>query len=84
MCIRDSTMTVRVRPGDPWSIEMEDDGSGIADAGDIFDWFHTTRASGSGLGLPISRRIATALGAKLRLVSAHPATFRLELPGGDA
>jgi signal transduction histidine kinase len=78
------TMTVRVRPGDPWSVEMTDDGPGIADADAIFDWFHTTRAAGSGLGLPISRRIAAALGARLVLVSAHPATFRLELPGGES
>jgi signal transduction histidine kinase len=76
-----TTLSIRVRPGDPWSFEVQDDGSGIAAPDAIFDWFHTTRASGSGLGLPIARRMANALGGRLTLVSARPATFRIELPG---
>ena len=79
-----TTLSIRVRPGVQWSIDMQDDGSGIAAPDAIFDWFHTTRASGSGLGLPIARRMATALGGRLLLLSARPATFRLELPGGES
>jgi signal transduction histidine kinase len=78
-----TTLAIRVRPGDPFTIEVEDDGAGIADPESVFDWFHTTRAGGSGLGLPIARRLATALEGRLLMVAAGPATFRLELPGGD-
>lgn len=74
-----STVICRVS-GPPWCIEVEDDGPGIDDPAHLFDWFHTTRAQGSGLGLPISRRIAERLGGRLVLASAHPATFQLELP----
>jgi len=72
---------VRIQP-DPVRITVEDDGPGLdpADAERIFQWFHTTRATGSGLGLPVSRRIAEALGGTLELLSPRPAIFRLELP----
>lgn len=75
--------TARVRISrDPVRITVEDDGPGLdpADSERIFQWFHTTRATGSGLGLPVSRRIAEALGGTLELVEARPAVFRLELP----
>ena len=36
--------------------------------------------NGSGLGLPLSRRMAEALGGSLDLAAAQPATFRLTLP----
>ncbi len=64
----------------PWALLVEDDGPGVDDPDHLFDWFHTTRAKGSGLGLPTSRRMAQALGGSLVLVSARPAIFRLELP----
>ncbi|MBN1337570.1 MAG: HAMP domain-containing histidine kinase [Deltaproteobacteria bacterium] len=69
---------IRVEPG---AITVEDDGPGIEDAmvGRIFEWFHTTRATGTGLGLPQSRRICRALGGDLVLVRLRPATFRLDL-----
>ena len=61
---------------------VTDDGKGIDDGTvpALFAWFETTRARGSGLGLPMSRRIAEALGGKLKLVSARPASFSLWLP----
>lgn len=74
---------VRVeRLGSEVRIAVGDDGPGIPDAevARIFDWFHTTRATGTGIGLPISRRIAEALGGHLDLVSARPVTFHLTLP----
>jgi signal transduction histidine kinase len=61
---------------------VRDDGPGLSDPAGVFDWFHTTRASGSGVGLPVSRRMAEAGGGRLELVSARPATFRLVF-GGD-
>ncbi|MEQ1501577.1 MAG: HAMP domain-containing sensor histidine kinase [Myxococcota bacterium] len=68
------------------SIVASDDGPGIAtdDAERVFEWFHTTRAQGTGLGLPLSRRICRVLGGDLVLVSARPATFRIELQGASS
>jgi signal transduction histidine kinase len=59
-----------------------DDGPGIPEreVADVFTWFHTTRAGGTGLGLPLSRRLAETLGGRLSLDSPRPATFRLRLP----
>lgn len=74
---------VRVRvSAEPPSLLVTDDGPGIPpeEQGRIFDWFHTSRAAGSGLGLPMSRRLAEALGGSLELVSARPASFTLRLP----
>lgn len=72
---------VWVRVGQPGWVEVEDDGAGVTDPEHLFDWFHTTRAKGSGLGLPASRRMAEGLGGALTLRAARPAVFRLELCG---
>jgi signal transduction histidine kinase len=69
-------------------IEVIDQGVGIAleDHDKIFDEFvqlaKTTRQEGTGLGLPISKRLAEALGGSLTVTSepATGSTFRLELP----
>lgn len=68
---------------DATGVEVSDDGPGVGaeDAERVFDWFHTRRAQGTGLGLPLSRRICRALGGDLVLVSSRPATFRLTLTG---
>lgn len=68
----------------PGSLTVQDDGPGIPPdaAAQVFEWFHTTRAQGTGLGLPLSRRICHALGGELTLVSGQPATFRITLPVG--
>jgi signal transduction histidine kinase len=75
---------VRIRVG-PGTITVEDNGPGIDESsvGKIFEWFHTTRASGTGLGLPQSRRICRALGGDLLLLRLRPATFRIVLPQGS-
>lgn len=67
---------------DQLELQITDDGPGLTEtqSAQIFDWFHTTRAQGSGLGLPVSRRIAEALGGELQLIAHHPATFQLSLP----
>jgi len=71
-----------VRCDEGVSLRFEDNGSGIprGEVDLLFKWFHTTRAQGSGLGLPTSRRLATALGGRLACIHATPATFLLELP----
>jgi PAS domain S-box-containing protein len=69
-------------------IEVIDQGVGIApeDQSKIFDEFvqlaKSTRQEGTGLGLPISKRLAEALGGALTVTSelSVGSTFRLELP----
>jgi PAS domain S-box-containing protein len=68
-------------------IEVEDSGPGIdtGAAARIFDAFYTTKSSGMGIGLAISRSIAEAHGGRLWLarVGAPGALFALELPVAD-
>lgn len=69
------------------AFSVEDQGGGIAedDVERVFD-IYVTRAGeesrGSGLGLPLSRRLARLLGGELRAVSrpGQGGCFRLELP----
>lgn len=65
-------------------ISVEDDGPGVApsDHARIFEPFFTTRAVGTGLGLPIVKRLIEAHGGTVRLDStaARGARFELSLP----
>jgi signal transduction histidine kinase len=65
-------------------IEVADDGPGVpaAIAERVFDPLVTARPGGTGLGLALARRIATAHGGTIVLVDAvgSGATFRIELP----
>lgn len=66
-------------------IEIRDHGGGLAPGSErtIFEPFVTTRVRGTGLGLPIARRIAEQHGGTLT-GETHPeggAVFRLTLPG---
>ncbi|HZU85227.1 MAG TPA: HAMP domain-containing sensor histidine kinase [Polyangiaceae bacterium] len=71
-------------------IEVSDDGPGVAPhiAAQVFDPLVTARAGGTGLGLSLARRIATAHGGTIELVEAPAApagegpgaTFRVALP----
>ncbi|MBX2802218.1 MAG: hypothetical protein KTR31_31340 [Myxococcales bacterium] len=63
------------------ALRLIDDGPGVSpdDEPRLFDWFHTGRAQGSGLGLPQSRRLVRAMGGTLTLGRPRPATFRLWL-----
>lgn len=65
-------------------IDIADDGPGVPVeiAARVFDPLVTARPGGTGLGLALARRIATAHGGSIRLVASPiGATFRLELPG---
>lgn len=73
-----------VRPeGDMLAWHVEDQGAGMDDevAAQVFDSYFSTKPSGSGLGLPIARRIAEDHGGELLLLSPrNPTHFCLRLP----
>jgi two-component system, NtrC family, nitrogen regulation sensor histidine kinase NtrY len=65
-------------------IMVEDDGPGIANPGNLFVPFFTTKAEGTGIGLVLSRQIAENHGGSLVLENRSPnsgclATLRLPL-----
>jgi signal transduction histidine kinase len=65
---------------------VEDEGPGLPDPGNLFVPFFTTKASGSGIGLVLSRQIAEAHGGAL-LLEPRPgvrgARACLRLPLGE-
>jgi signal transduction histidine kinase len=65
-------------------VEVADDGPGVPEAiaARVFEPLVTARAGGTGLGLPLARRIAAAHGGSIALVggTGEGATFRFELP----
>ncbi len=67
-----------------WSLRVADDGPGIAESvrSRLFEAFVTTRASGTGLGLALSRRLARDMEGDLELEhsGAGGTVFRLRLP----
>jgi signal transduction histidine kinase len=67
-------------------IAVADTGVGIEPGIDVFDFFTTTKRGGTGLGLPISRRIVEAHGGRLMLESTpgRGTTFRVLLPARDS
>jgi len=65
-------------------VEVRDNGPGIPadELPRVFEPFRTTKSSGTGLGLPIARRIVDAHGGRVA-VESEPGTntvFRVELP----
>ena len=81
-----SVARVRVsKVGDEVSIEVEDNGPGISDDEKIavFSPFHTTKETGTGLGLWNCQRIVTEHGGEVRLEdgAAGGARFVMTLPG---
>jgi len=72
------------RDDDEVAIDVSDTGVGIApaDLENIFEPFYTTKEGGTGLGLPVCRRIVESHGGRLT-VSSRPGegtTFRVHLP----
>lgn len=82
-----STITLTAqRAGQQVEIEIADDGPGIEKNAmqHIFDPFFTTKKGGTGLGLPISRKIVEEHNGSLTFISADGAgaTAVLKLPAG--
>ena len=83
-----STVLLTVKPRPPMVVfDVQDQGSGIAESEveRIFDIYVTSAAGesrGTGLGLPLSRRLARLLGGELCAVAqpGHGGRFSLELP----
>ncbi len=71
------------RKPDRYIVEVSDEGAGIPGElqARIFEPFFTTREKGTGLGLPLARKLVEAHKGTLSLESAPgKTTFRLELP----
>ncbi|MBA3448310.1 MAG: GHKL domain-containing protein, partial [Pseudaminobacter sp.] len=79
-------LMVRTQPAGPGEIAVvvEDTGTGIAEeiASQLFKPFVTTKPSGMGVGLSISKRIVEAHGGEISVSrnAAGGATFRFTLP----
>jgi two-component system C4-dicarboxylate transport sensor histidine kinase DctB len=72
-----------VRAGRSWEVQVSDDGPGIAAGMEsrIFRPGHSTKASGHGMGLYLSRSLMESLGGALSLASSEAgASFRIALP----
>jgi two-component system sensor kinase FixL len=83
-------ITIRTRRAEHGDVEVSvcDNGPGVA-AGmldRLFDPFSTTKAHGTGLGLPMSRTIIESHRGTVTYASAQPhgACFRVTLPAGDS
>jgi signal transduction histidine kinase len=65
-------------------VRVEDSGQGISDQvlPNIFEPFFTTKARGSGMGLPVVKRIARIYGGSIAVEKTSPdgTVFRLEFP----
>jgi PAS domain S-box-containing protein len=84
---RSITIGARRQGSDAVLVSVTDSGPGIAPevAGRLFEPFVTTKATGMGMGLSISRSIIEAHGGSLRLVRAadRGAVFVFDLPTAD-
>ena len=86
------TLTLRLRrddvDGPAVRVEIEDTGTGIPEdvRPRIFEPFFTTRATGTGIGLAVVRRVVDAHRGRLRVDTAEGrgTRFTLWLPMGDA
>ena len=72
------------RAGDWFELHIDDEGKGLSDTSNLFVPFFTTKPSGSGIGLALSRQIAEAHGGTMALENRTPlpgcrATLRLPM-----
>jgi signal transduction histidine kinase len=55
-----------------FALRVRDEGPGLADSGNLFVPFFTTKTAGSGIGLVLSRQIAEGHGGTVTLESRTP------------
>jgi PAS domain S-box-containing protein len=72
------------RTGEWFELHIDDEGKGLSDTSNLFVPFFTTKPSGSGIGLALSRQIAEAHGGTMALENRAPqpgcrATLRLPM-----
>jgi len=69
-------------PPETVDISVEDTGCGIPETVEVFRLFETTKADGSGLGLPIVKQIVVAHGGSIEFGAAQPhgTVFHIKLP----
>jgi len=85
------TIDIRVwLNGREWALDLKDGGPGVPPErrSTLFDFGHSTKPGGSGIGLPLSQLIVEAHGGTLRYVTedgkSAGAVFRLILPLSEA
>ena len=66
-------------------LEIGDTGVGVPDEMDVFALFKTTKAGGTGLGLPIVQQIISAHNGTINYTTepGHGTTFKISLPAPD-
>ena len=77
----EGSVRIRADAGPPLRIAVEDNGAGMAKTMNdhLFEPFYTTKASGTGLGLSVARKLAGTLGADLCFHALEPHGTRAEL-----
>ena len=75
------------RRGPAYAIDVRDTGPGMATetAARIFELYYSTKDAGTGLGLPITKKIVEEHGGTIRVASepGHGTTVTIELPAGE-
>lgn len=63
------SITKQMRPGEKVVVAVSDDGPGIPEEAldRLFEPFYTTKVTGTGLGLPIAKKLTEAIGGRLEI-----------------